>query len=64
MNNSLIKVVHIWKKLGDKRLKKSVHKCKLIGGGHYGGHLGYQTKREFDKSNPYIKFGGNRVIND
>ena len=33
-------------------------------GGHFGGHLGYRTKREFDKSNPYMKFGGNRVIND
>ena len=42
----------------------------LIGGRHFGGHLGYQTKpilkleREFDKSNPYMKFGGNTVIND
>ena len=48
----------------------SVHKCKLTGGGHFGGHLGYRTKpifklgREFDKSNPYMKFGSNRVIND
>ena len=42
----------------------------MIGGSHFGGHLGYPTKsilkleREFDKSNPYMKFGGNRVIND
>ena len=50
-------------------MTKSVHKCNLIGGGHFGGHLGYQTKpilkleQEFDKSNPYMKFGGNPVIN-
>ena len=37
---------------------------QLIGCGHFGGHLGYQTNRKFDKSNPYMKFGGNRVIND
>ena len=36
---------------------------------HFGAHLGYQTKPilelglEFDKSNPYWKFGSNRVIN-
>ena len=45
-------------------LVKSVHKCKLIGGGLFGSHLGYWQKREFDKSNPFMKFGGNRVIND
>ena len=44
----------------------SVHKCKLTGGGH----LDYQTKpifklrREIDKSNIYVKFGSNRLIND
>ena len=38
--------------------------------GHCGGHLGYLTKSifelrpEFDKSNPFMKFGSNRVIND
>ena len=37
---------------------------KLIGGDHFGGHLGYRTNQEFDKSNTYIKFGGNLVIND
>ena len=46
------------------------HKCKLISGGHFGGHLCYRTKRilkleqDFDKSNQYMKFGGNQVIND
>ena len=38
-------------------------KCKLIGGSHFCGYLCYRTNREFDKSNPYIKFGGNKVIN-
>ena len=51
-------------------MTKSVYKCKLTGGGHLGGHLGYRTTtifelgREFDKSNPYMKFGCNQVIND
>ena len=36
----------------------------------FGGHLGYRTKsifklgQKFDKSNPYMKFGSNQVIND
>ena len=36
----------------------------------FGDHLNYQTKpilkleREFDKSNPFMKFGRNRVICD
>ena len=38
--------------------------CKLIGGGHYGSHLGCRTKQDLNKINPYMKFGGNRVIND
>ena len=44
----------------------SVHKCKLTGGGH----LGHWTKpifklrREIDKSDIYVKFGSNQVIND
>ena len=44
--------------------------CKLTSGGHFGGHLGYRTEpifelaREFDKSNLYINFRSNRVIND
>ena len=45
-------------------MTKSDHKCKLIGGDHFGGPLGYWTKREFDKSNPYMKVGGIRVIKD
>ena len=51
-------------------MTKSIHKCKLTGDGHCGGHLGYWTKpifelgRVFDKSNPYIEFGNNPVIND
>ena len=42
----------------------------VLHGGHCGGHLGYWTKSilklrpEFDKSNPFMKFGSNRVIND
>ena len=40
-------------------IKVDFHKSKLIGGGN----LGYRTNQEFDKSNPYIKFGGNQVIN-
>ena len=51
-------------------MTKSVHKCKQTGGSHCGGHLGYRTKSifqiglEFDISNPYMKSGSNRVIND
>ena len=47
-------------------MTKSVYKCKLI----CSGHLGCRTKpifklgREFDKSNQYMKFGSNQVIND
>ena len=41
-------------------ISSSVHKCKLIGGGHFA----YRTNREFVKSNPCMRFGGNWVIND
>ena len=39
-------------------------------GDQFDDHLGHSTKpilklgREFDKSNPYMKFGSNWVIND
>ena len=41
--------------------------CKLTGGDHFRSNFGYWTKpifelgREFDKSNPYMKFGSNLV---
>ena len=44
-------------------MTKSVRKCKLTGGGHFSGHLGYGTMPifalggEVDKCNPYMKFG-------
>ena len=53
MDESLIKVIYI-----------------SIGGGHFGSHLCYQKNQmfklgqAFDKSNPHMKFGNNRVIND
>ena len=52
MNNSLMKVVHM-------KLGWNWHKCKLTGGGHFGGNLYYRKKpifklkREFDKSNKW-----------
>ena len=46
--------------------------CKLIGGGHFVGHLGYHScmhgpifklEPEFDRSNPYMKFGRYKIKN-
>ena len=46
--------------------------CKLIGGGHFVGHLDhslsekkniYELEPGFDISNPYMKFGRNQIKN-
>ena len=48
----------------------STHANRQLDGGHFCGHLGYRIKlifelgREFDRSNPYMKYGSNWVIND
>ena len=62
----------IWKQSGDKWLSWRVHKSKTTGCCHLGGHLVYLSSEikhiwhlsEFDKSNFYMKFGRNWVIDD
>ena len=53
-------------------IKVDCHKTKLIGGGHFVGHLVivrltkfvFELEQEFDGSNPYMKFGRNTIKND
>ena len=33
----------MWTQSGNKSLRQSVHKCKMIGGDHFVGHSGYRS---------------------